>query len=1535
MKLVLKILRAIVVTLLLLITVVPALLYVILSVPAFQKWAGERTERELTSLLGSPVEIGEVTISPFNRVALKNVTVVDSAGIETLKVGHLGAGINLIDLIFRGKVIISYAEFIDLNLNLYRDSLSAPINIQPIIDRFKPKDPNKPPTPFDLAVNMVVIRRSSIDYNVLSEPAGEAGRFDPAHIAVSDLRADIKLPRLRNNDFIMEVKRLAAGEKSGLMLKELKGNFVLSDTAASVTGLTVDLPASHVAVADIGTSYHSLKTIGKDIVGSPLSLLVLPGSYVTPSDLSAFVPALANADFRTDIEIDLLGTADNISINRLDISAAGSDLWIRGSGSIAGLVRHDNLYAGINRLSISAPGEDIASIVSYFTPLKPDVAELLGRAGNVNLLGDLTFSRRELGFNGAIDCDAGNVDVDVMAALPSQNAPLQLQGTVSTEQFSPAVLIPSLSGKFGQVGLNSDFDLSLGKRNDIRGDIRLGIDHAEWNGYAFKSIEGNADFHNHMAEVEVECSDPELDFSLQGQVSLDKSNQHLEFFADVKNVALDRFTAAKKFSGYSLSLEADTRIDGYDPDKASGWLTLNDVRLTGDERSVYIDSIAVDARVSNSTRIIELQSALIDGRVRGRFPVKRLVPTAKEIIAEVYPALMSGLPAKKMPRVYTDENGREMPDIDFDFNFTLKPDTVVAPFFNLPLSVIDNITIAGAMDSRSSLMSFSIDAPYLLQKSKLIENTSLRIGIDGIHNRSSIYATSVMPTKNGPMTLIMQSTGRSDDTDTDLSWHIKRERGFHGNINFSTSFSRDSLDGNMLLTRVNINPSTLVFNDTVWTVHPSVINARKNFVNVAGFSVGREGQFVEIDGRASADTTDVINLRLRDIDLDYVFGTLNISNVMFGGQATGEFFASSLFSKSPVLYTPSLKVDGISYNGCVMGDAVIESSWDNSSKSVLIDAEIDSGDNHVSYIDGSINPGAEELDFRFKADRAPAGFMRPFMEAFADDVEGFVSGDAHLYGTFHDINMTGDIFAQDLKLKLGFTNTTYSATDSVHILPGRIEFSDVVLTDMYGKSAKLSGYLTHKCFHEPRFRFNISDARDFLVYDVKENDEHPWYGRIFGNGRASVTGYPGVVNIDVTMETAPPSSFTFILTDAESAEDYDFITFRDRDRQKKDSIARLDPTPLLVRQVRDNIRREEDGPPTVYSMDFDVSVTPRATMNLIMDPVAGDRIRATGSGDMKMHYSSDGELDMRGKYTVDEGDYNFTLQDIIIKEFKLDRGSSITFSGDPYAAELDITAIYPVNANLSDLDESFLQDKELNRTNVKVNSILHASGDMRHPDISFDLDFPTLTQDIKRKVRSIVSTEDMMNRQIIYLLALGRFYTPDYMTATRGNELVSVASSTISSQLSSMLGQLSDKFSIAPQFRSDRGDFSDVEVDVALSSHLLNNRLLLNGNFGYRDKSLNNNSFIGDFDIEYLLNRPGTIRLKAYNRYNDQNYYLKSALTTQGVGVVFKRDFDNVFGFLRSLRRKKKTSADTVPEALPDTLLIPSDTTVVVGTEDK
>ena len=741
---------------------------------------------------------------------------------------------------------------------------------------------------------------------------------------------------------------------------------------------------------------------------------------------------------------------------------------------------------------------------------------------------------------------------------------------------------------------------------------------------------------------------------------------------------------------------------------------------------------------------------------------------------------------------------------------------------------------------------------------------------------------------------------------------------------------RQDADG-ALSTLLHVNPTELVFNDTVWQVDPATIDIAGKRICINDFRVGRQGQYVSINGCAGTEPDDSVVVSLRDVNLDYVFETLDIQTAMFGGVATGDVYAIAALSSDPRMYTDRLDVAHLSYNHSLMGDTRIQSDWDNASRAVNIRAEIRQPNGCRSKIDGRIMPLSDSLDFKFDADKIEVGFMLPFMEAFTSEVSGYASGKARLWGSFKYIDMVGDIYAEDLKLKLDFTNTAYYATDSVHLRPGYIDLKNIHLRDVNGHTALLNGWLRHEYFKKPRFKFNITEARDMLVYDVRENSDTKWYGRIYGNGSATVSGEPGLVEIGVNMQTAANSTFTFVLSDVENAYDYNFITFRDRDQARKDSIAASTAPPAVIRELKERIARSDDGgDPSIYKMNIAVDVTPSALVTLVMDPVGGDRIRANGNGNLRMTYDSANEdLRMFGTYTLTRGSYNFTLQDIIIKDFTIRDGSSITFTGDPFAAQLDIKAAYSLNANLSDLDESFLQDKELNRTNVPVNALLNVDGDMRQPDISFDLEFPTLTQDTYRKVRSIVSTEDMMNRQIIYLLALNRFYTPDYMTTTKGNELVSVASSTISSQLGSILGQLSDNWSIAPTVRSDRGDFSDVEVDLALSSNLLNNRLMLNGNFGYRDKSLNSNSFIGDFDIEYLLNRRGTVRLKAYNRYNDRNYYLRSALTTQGVGVVFKRDFDNIFSFLRRKKRNNTEESKVSAAQQPDSLQVPTDSIVI------
>ena len=848
------------------------------------------------------------------------------------------------------------------------------------------------------------------------------------------------------------------------------------------------------------------------------------------------------------------------------------------------------------------------------------------------------------------------------------------------------------------------------------------------------------------------------------------------------------------------------------------------------------------------------------------------------------------------------------------------------------------ITISGSVNDRYGHADLNINAPYLLQKNKIIENTWARLSIGDDGENVALAAHTKMPLKKGKMDLNIDMNAIMDRIDTDVSWHVDRDTEFSGNVNVSTLLSRADDEKQSLCADIDINPTRMIFNDTVWQMHPAKVKVEGRNVTVDGFCASCDKQYISIDGEISDDELSQICIDLSDINLDYVFETLAIDNVMFGGRATGRLYATHVYSDDPKLSTPKLHVDGLAYNGAVLGNTDIVSRWDNDARAVTIDADITQPNGLKSAISGAIFPTMDSLYFEFRTNKVDVKFMKPFMSAFTSDIEGEASGFACLYGNFKRINLYGDIYADRLKMKLDYTNTYYEASgDSIHIIPGKILLDDITLRDLEGHTARLDGFVSHNFFHDAVFNFKITDARGLLCYNVTPELSERWYGKIYGDGAAFVKGEPGSVDIDVNMRTTANSRFTFVLSDAELATEYDFITFVDT-HKKATTDAETDTIPQIVREIRNGQRKTENTSATRYNINLMAEITPQAQMVLVMDPVGGDRIKATGQGNLRMNYnSSEDKLTMIGDYTLEKGSYNFTLQDIIVREFTIQEGSVISFNGDPFDAQLNVTASYSVNANLSDLDESFSTDKDMNRTNVPVHALLKVTGGINEPEINFDLEFPTLTSEAYRKVKSVISTDDMMNRQIIYLLALNRFYTPEYMGATsvRNNELASVASSTISSQLSSVLGQLSENWSISPNFRSDKGDFSDIEVELALSSQLLNNRLLFNGNFGYRDNTMNtrNSNFIGDFDIEYLLTKNGNIRFKAYNHFNDQNYYIKSALTTQGIGVVFKHDFDRLFDFLKKSPAKSVNAVIPTPFTEADS--VKTDSITVVRKEEQ
>jgi len=1512
------ILRFLAVTVIILTVLLPAILYVGLSLDSVQSRISAVAEKELSSLLGSEVTIGKVNIAPFNRVTLRDVAVQPAPGDTALQVSRLGAGIDLWDLVFRDHITVNYVELISMDARVWRDSADSPLNIQPVIDALAPKEPGKPPTKFDLRLNTLIIRSSRASYDVRTAPRKD--RFDPSHVQVSNLRADIRCPGLKNDDYTVEVKRLALDAAPGFQLKNLQGFFHLDNRNLDIRGLAIELPNSNLALEDIHLPLTGIKDIARAVIRGTLRVTLKPGSSLYLPDLAPFLPLLDGLPFHTTVNtMEAEGNASDADL-RLDLDLGGAArISVNARGQ---RLDSPNPELILSDFALVADGNRVADLMEGNGDRIPTAAPLwFRRAGSLKIEADASIGRNAIDASARVVTTPGSVDLSARAEISPRG---MIEGEASVSTVEPLHL-DLLTGNdlFGEAdgAVSATFSGPYKNLRQLSGTVEAEVTRMDFRGVSYTDLAANAEFSPGSVSGAIMIDNTAVGADLTGEFTRTPGHNVIAVDGHVRCPDFGIFLPAMSGNGVESDLAVDLAGSDYNTMEGSASLTGTKIHLRGG-KTLPVDNLTlVSALREDGLLRVDLTSDYLSGFILGEFDFRNIAREVKALVATAYPAILP-YPAVQEPGVS-----------DFIYDFTIQPTEELASIFSLPVSIVYPATLRGSFNGRDLSAALNLSVPYLRQGSKLIENTALNLNVSEGAAASNLDFTTQAPTKNGPMTFRLLCEGAENRLTSQIDWSIERARAYEGTVRAATTFSRPVGSAGPEA-RIDLLPGELTFNDSTWTINPAIITVAGKEVGISGINVHHGRQFVKIDGAVSPDPDKRLTLDLADFSLDYLFESLGIDKVMLGGDASGTFYASRLYTSSPSLETATdgLRVKDISYNKTVMGDAVVRSAWDGDRRAITLDADIDRL-GHRATVQGAIFPMNDSLDITFNADHTPVGFMAPYMEAFASDISGYASGRARLWGNFKYIDLEGDVYADSLRLKVNFTNTYYTASDSVHFSPGLIDLNGITIRDAEGHTASLNGWVRHKFFKEPRFDFALTNARNFLCYNETPRENPIWYGKVYGNGSAFVSGEPGVVNINVDIATAPRSTFTLVLSDQEVAEQYSFLTFRDKNHisaELTDSLTlRHDTSMDLVNRLRALAASHGDeDTPSDYNITIQTRVTPEAEIVLVMDPVGGDRIRANGSGSLRLDYgSANNDLKMYGTYTLDRGRYNFTLQDIIIKDFTIKPGSEITFRGDPYAAQLDIKAAYSLNANLSDLDESFLHDKDLNRTSVPVNAIMNVSGDMRQPEISFDLEFPTLNADVYRKVRSIVSTDDMMNRQIIYLLALNRFYTPEYMaSATRGNELVSVASSTISSQLQNILGSISNNWSVAPSFRSDRGDFSDVEVDLALSSRLLNNRLLFNGNFGYRDKSMNANQFVGDFDLEYLLNRQGTLRLKAYNRYNDQNYYLRQALTTQGVGVAIRKDFDSLTSFLRPVFRffhknKNKEKADTT--AIPHPVAVP------------
>lgn len=1468
--------------------------YILLSIPYIQQKVKDVSVRELKQILNTDVQIDRISIQPFNKIALHDLYLQDQQGDTLLYTNKLAAGFDLLPLL-QSRLVFTNIQFFGFDINLHKADPAAPLNLQFIVDAFR-SDSNRKRNIIDLKIKSILIRRGKISYNVLSEPRKTTGAFDPNHIEVRNLLSTLSLKALAPDTLNLQVKRLSGEEQSGLTLQRLAFKIVGNKKQLTLSNVDLRLPKTTINIDSASVNYARVDSM-KQFTDSAALYLNVVNSEIRPSDLGTLLPALKKIELPVQVDLRIQGAPDQLSLKYLRLKYSNS-ISLNAEGTVSGLSTPGEtfLFGKIQELYLSTKG--MQSLIQQFNPAVR--IPLVDNLENIRFTGEISGFFDNLVTYGFLRTPYGTLHADILAGNHPEENRITYKGKLTTSNFN----LGGLTGqkkRLDKITFNLNIDGQQTHKHIRSGKVNGNIDKFDLNGYPYENIRLDGQYDRTRYNGNVQIDDPNGKLTLTGLVDFLGADPVFKFNAQGEKIRLNDLKLTRHYPGSELTFDIAADFTGRAIDKADGTLALRNGSFRYNDNQFTLDSLFINAAKSETQQSLTVRSDLLNGSVSGTYSLKSLPQSVFEMLHHALPSLF-----KENAKKDTTQNN------DFQFQFTLKPSQELSKTFELPVSLSQESRLEGFFSDKQQKFKVEATVPDARMKNSRLENTHLLAEKqdDNVRIRAAV---DMINKQNKYILLTLNAQAAGDSTTMQLNWSNLGNATFSGTILANTHYQRSDKN---IVTRTDIIPSAIIMNDTIWNMQPARITTDSAGVNIRNFEIRHQSQFLKIDGTSSKNPDDYIHLKLNDVNLGYIFETVNIRHVTFGGRATGDFSLSNL-TVAPRLATDNFKVINFSYNDALLGNLALHSSWNNEEKGIAMQGAISQSGHPDTKINGFIYPTKEKnaIALEFDTHHLSVAFLRPFVSKILQDLSGYVNGKIDFFGKFSALNVAGDAYLQDVSFAIDYLNTRYTISDSLHLRENQIYFDRIRLADPRNQIASVSGRLQHNHFKNLRYDIDINHADNFTVFNITEQQNPLYHGTVYGSGAGTIKGDASQTNIDVNLQTNRGSLFTYVLSDNRTASDYPFITYTNRrtllnNAANDTTRTKHAPQPVLAAETRHNL-----------TVNLQLDVTPDGTMELVIDPATGDRIKANGNGNLRLEYNTFDNLKLYGTYTLEKGNYNFSLQDLITRDFSIRQGSSVSFKGAPLSADLDINAVYSVTANLQDLDETFADDKELTRTNVPVQTILNISGDLQRPDLKFDIGLPSLSQDIERRVRTIINTDDMMNRQVIYLLALGRFYTPDYMNMgqNKNNELASVASSTLSSQLNNLLGQISDKWNIGTQIRSDKGDFSDVEFELALSSQLLNNRLIFNGNFGYRDNPTSNNTFIGDFDLEYLLNRNGNLRFKAYNHYNDRNYYIKSALTTQGAGLVFKRDFTTIQDLFRITTgaRKKKRSVAGNPTTLP------------------
>ena len=1077
---------------------------------------------------------------------------------------------------------------------------------------------------------------------------------------------------------------------------------------------------------------------------------------------------------------------------------------------------------------------------------KVKIPKEIQRLGTIHLTGKAKGYEKVLSAKGNIETDAGNINLQ---AVKNDD---RIKASVDTRGVNLGRILDNR--KLGTVVAKIDAHGSM-KHIFAKGNIAR----FDYGNYDFHNIEIDGDYDMKALRGTASIADPNVNLSVKGDYHL------------------------------------GSRL--YALDAAINHLRPTVLGMKMHDPSYSLDNISISANNKGKEGHLDVEAPFVSLYARGQYDLTTIYGSIMRLVADKLPTI-PGI-SKHAAKGYND----------FTLQANITSAEVLQRMFGLPLSLSLPVHINGNISDAEKNVNLYINAPNFSWDGSAFHDANIELNTIGDSLRMEARISQGLPYEKAPVYRLRAAA--ADNNLSTLLYYANQSSKLPitGKIDARTQFFTS--DNGATGVHVTVNPSEIMLGEKKWLLNPADIIYRKNELTVDMLNFSHGDQHIIINGKATPQATDSIVADLKDVDVAYILNLVNFHSVDFAGKASGKAVVKSIF-QTPEAYA-NLDVKDFVFENGPLGTLHAKAAYDNQEGQINIDATAEDGPEHLTVINGYVSPKRNYIDLGIEAHNTSLKFMENFCGSFLNNVEAWCKGKLNVVGDLKNINLVGDVVAHGrMHMKQLGTDYTFNHLRA-HAIPDDIQFEGDSIYDSHynGKHshfALIRGGIHHK--HLTRLSYDLDiDANNFLGFDTHEFGDDTFYGTVFATGTVGIHGKSGETIIDIDATPEPHSIFVYNVASPDAISAGSFIHWNDA-------------TPYIYRPYSpDSDKDKKKDSSSNFSSDmrinFLVNTNPNLTLKLMMDDQTGDYITLNGNGVIRANYYNKGGLDMFGNYVVDHGQYKLTIQNIIKKDFDFQPGGTIAFGGDPYNAPLNLQAKYTVNGvPLSDLNIG----RSFSSNNIRVDCLMDITGTPGAPKVDFSMDLPTVNSDAKQMIYSVINSQEEMNQQVLYLLGIGRFYTQTKNNQTSEDAsqqsqtslaMQSLLSGTISQQINNVLSSFvnSSNWNFGANISTGNEGFNNAEYEGILSGRLLNNRLLFNGQFGYRDNANATQSFIGDFDLRYLIFPNGNLSIHVYNQTNDR-YFTRNSLNTQGVGLIMKKDFFN----LRDLLGIKKKSKDKEKE---------------------